>query len=392
MKRGFLFLSACLFVGLAQSAQLSARPAGATQKLRAQLRPLANTIVEIIKEEKQTAIIVGEFISPPGFDANYGPGIQQLMIEELQALKPGVVKEADCDLSLTGKLSYQDEGEGDDRVRVIKVKVEIESASGKLIGKLAKDIRDQPQVIKDPEVIAAILAPAPIELPPKASDKSISDDIQRIANKPDFTPQGTRVRANEKSPFGIELLVSSRALPDLASWSRVPARAVKSKNGLPEVEVNRAEFYAVRVFNDTRHMVAVTLTIDGVDMFTFSEVRTPPGSKFPNGKPGYSHLIIPPGGAIIPGWPINNEKSESFVVTEYGKGISKHLKVKPNKPGVVTVTFALAWEGNNIPDEEKGSRSPGNETGRGPDVKNPLREVHLNIGVVREIDSVRYTR
>ena len=42
------------------------------------LKPLAQSIVDIVEKDlKQTAIAVGDFNSPPGFDANAGPGISE---------------------------------------------------------------------------------------------------------------------------------------------------------------------------------------------------------------------------------------------------------------------------------------------------------------------------
>ena len=63
--------------------------------------------------------------------------------------------------------------------------------------------------------------------------------------------------------------------------------------------------------------------------------------------------------------------------------------------GVLTVSFAASWDrDSDIPDDEKGVRSSsGNETGRGPEISGgEFKAVKRNIGVIREIVSVRYTR
>lgn len=173
-----------------------------------------------------------------------------------------------------------------------------------------------------------------------------------------------------------------------------PRDVVADKDSRPAVEIARGEFYALSLYNETKHSVAVTVNIDGVDVFAFSDLRLPADAKFPAGKPKYSHFIIPPGGGIIPGWHRNNQKSASFEVTAYGEGASKLLKLDSTRPGVITVSFALAWKGDEIPEEEKNVRrsASGNETGFGPDVQNKLEETQMNFGVVREIVSVRYSR
>lgn len=111
-------------------------------------------------------------------------------------------------------------------------------------------------------------------------------------------------------------------------------------------------------------------------------------------RPRYNHFIIRPGEAIITGWHQTNDRADSFLVTEYGKGaMSQVAHASRAKVGVLTVTFALAWQGDNVPEEEKGSRNAGgNETGFGPPVQVKQQEVKRTIGVVRDVLSVRYTR
>src|SRR5205823_2102094 len=130
---------------------------------------------------------------------------------------------------------------------------------------------------------------------------------------------------------------------------------------------------------------AVTLTIDGLDVFAFTEVRTP------EGRPKYTHFVLPPGESLITGWHKTNDRADTFLVTEYGKGaISKVRDPNRGKVGVVTVTFALAWQGEQPPEEEKGSRNAGgNETGFGPPTKVNLKEAAYKIGAVREVVGVR---
>ena len=44
------------------------------------------------------------------------------------------------------------------------------------------------------------------------------------------------------------------------------------ENGLPFVRIDKGELYEVRVVNNSPEEVAVTLAIDGIDQFTFSDV------------------------------------------------------------------------------------------------------------------------
>ena len=57
----------------------------------------------------------------------------------------------------------------------------------------------------------------------------------------------------------------------------------------------------------------------------------------------------------------------------------------------MTVTFALAWEGDRMPEDEKNDQkrsARGNETGQGPETRVQQKEVQRHIGVVREVISV----
>jgi hypothetical protein len=154
------------------------------------------------------------------------------------------------------------------------------------------------------------------------------------------------------------------------------------------VDIKRDEIYAVKVHNGTKHEASITLRIDGIDVFHFSEVRDPKTK-----APKYKHFIVQPGETVIPGWHKTNSRADSFLVTEYGKSAAaEEPNLSRGKIGVVTVNFALAWEGDKMPDEEKGTRDGGNATGFGPPLQVGQKEVERRTGVVRNVISVRYTR
>ena len=368
-----------LFAGIADPAQ-----AAVTDKLRTQLQPLAKAIVEVLGEEKQTTIAIGEFRGPAQFSSNYGAGIEQLLAQELEALQKGIVK-TESVLSIKGDYEFIQAKD----LQVIELSVVIKKNNGEKVGQLTKRLNDTPLKIDDSEVIAALTGRT-ISLPPTADRETLNKKIQDNINKKDtpFHRQGTRIATSEKSPFAIELLVTSKdkAPKEFAGWTKVAARDVAALDAEAFVAIECDEVYAVRVFNKTKHEAAVALSIDGIDVFTFSEVRKP------DGRPKLSHFIVAPGTSIIPGWHKNNKEVLSFLVTEYGQGaVSKVAGASRGKVGVLTVTFALAWQGDNVPPEEKGSRNAGgNETGFGPPSKVDLKEVDRKIGAVRDIISVRY--
>ena len=185
-------------------------------------------------------------------------------------------------------------------------------------------------------------------------------------------------------------MTSLAAAPkDAAGWARVRARPVVKRRGLPFVEINTDEVYAIRIHNrqPDRLDAAVTVSIDGIDCFNFSQIRNPATN-----QPKYTHYIIPSGSAMVTGWHRTNNESDSFLVTQYGKGAAGRINADRSKVGVITVQFAIAWSGDVVPDAEKGARDGGNETGFGPPTHTGVTEVERHVGVVRDEISVRYTR
>jgi hypothetical protein len=383
------FNIASLSALLALAAFFLPSPAAASvrEKLREQIKPLAQKLLLIMKEEEQTNIDVGEFSGKD--DVAFGPGFQELLSEELNAIQAGVIS-AKSPLSVRGDYDLVDDPEGRaEKLKVIRLSLRIVKSTGEIIGKLAREI-ERPTLIKDSEVIAVVLAP-PTPLPPAETREQLNRRIQDAKEAPSFHSDGTHLRNMADSPFAIELLATTKdqTPADYVGWTKVPSRRVeKLPGGLPFVDVKRDEVYAVRVFNGTKNEAAVTLSIDGLDVFSFSEVRTP------EGRPKYGHFILAPESeTIITGWHKTNDRADSFLVTEFGKGaISKLSNPNRGKVGVVTATFALSWEGDNVPEAEKGTRNAsGNETGFGPPTKTDIQEVKRKIGVVREVLSVRYT-
>ena len=81
------------------------------------------------------------------------------------------------------------------------------------------------------------------------------------------------------------------------------------------MEVKRDELYEIRLHNRSRLEAAVTLHIDGLDVFSFSTARDPR-----TGGPRFTLLVIPARSSIVvKGWFRTNLTSLGFLVTEYGK-------------------------------------------------------------------------
>src|SRR5262249_22455970 len=133
------------------------------------------------------------------------------------------------------------------------------------------------------------------------------------------------------SPFAIEVLVKA---PDGKLQPGVP----KEEEGLAFVPIKRGEVYGVRLINNADHAAAVTLTIDGLNLFTFSDVKNPK-----TGLPKYTVVVVEAKKtATIRGWHRTNEVSEESLVTEYAKSAAAQIQ-STGKIGVITAVFAAAW-------------------------------------------------
>jgi hypothetical protein len=247
--------------------------------------------------------------------------------------------------------------------------------------------------LRDTSLIAGMLG-STVSLPAAAPRDKRNKILQESLEKPSFALKGTVIRSAANRPFGVEILVSGiRDAPQEAKgWAHVPAREARSEDGQPFVDIKQDEVYAIRIHNNFKngneaYEAAVLVAIDGIDVFNYSQLRDPK-----TGKPKYTHYVCPQGQCTICGWHKTNEQSDSFLVMEFGKGAASRAKVARGKIGVITVKFALAWSGNDIPGPEKGARDAGNETGFGPPVRTQLTEVERHVGVVRDVISIRYSR
>jgi len=361
------------------------RADAAVTTLRDALKPMAEDVLAIVvKDQGQSGIAVGDFNAPTGVDANGGPGISETLESLLNEMKPGLVQKT-ATLSLRGRYDKVPDPR-DDRQILIKVTAEITNVKGDRIGEEFAELRDT-------SLIAGMLG-STVALPPAAPRERRNEILQKSLKEPSFSPEGTLIRSAPDRPFAVEILVVPiRDMPtDAKGWARVPARAARSENGKPFVDIKRDEVYAIRIHNDFKsgddaYEAAVLVAIDGIDVFNYSQMRDPKTR-----KPRYTHYVCPQGQCTICGWHKTNEHSDSFLVTKFGEGAASHAKVAHGKIGVITVKFALAWAGNDIPGPEKGARDAGNETGFGPPVRTQLKEVERHVGVVRDVISIRYSR
>jgi hypothetical protein len=375
--RTVVFASACVVL------QGTAAFAIERDPLRNEMSQLAQSIKGILEEEKQNSIAVGDFTGPPRLDSQFGPGIQMALIEELEKASVTVNKRAD--LSIMGTYSDATETISGEDLLIIKINVRILSRNGDELVKLSQ--RLAPPKIKDNTTIAKV-AGATVHIPPSADRADRNKAIENALKEPKATIEGNQVSARPGAEFAVEVHTTSS--PNMTPRPRTPQLV----DGQAFVTIDKDEVYELRIHNRCAHEGAVTITIDGVNVFAFSKDRDTK-----TGQTLYSHYIIPPRAETrVSGWYLTSSPAAEanilkFKVTEYGKGAASQLGAPRGKVGTITVTFAAAATSKDKLPSDDGSRSAGGtETGFGPGEKQNIQSVRREIGVVREVVTIRYNR
>ncbi|MCA9222294.1 MAG: hypothetical protein KDA71_18330, partial [Planctomycetales bacterium] len=223
-----------------------------------------------------------------------------------------------------------------------------------------------------------------VSLGPNDDARKQGQDIRGGLNNPQAVVEGARIRSRQDSPFALELRAKPLANPKEVAQPR-PAALEK---GHAFVRIDKGELYELVFHNGARHEVALSITIDGIDTFTFSDDRDPKTD-----APAFSHWLVSPGQTLVlPGWHKTNDPKRddnflSFLVTEYGQGAGSKFPTKSQgQIGVITVQISKSHQ------PRSGQAKSGAETGFGPPVKGELKAVERLIDPPLDFITVRYLR
>jgi hypothetical protein len=360
-----LLLSLIFFIG-------STSPLRGSDALRQGLSELAKDVKRLMERRGEGALAVGQFTGPASFPATAGPGIAQLLTEELQKL--GVAVRPRAQLGVKGEYLAKQipavDGQNIKQLAVL-VKARLEDQ----LGNTVTEIQLERTIPSDEAVLQVMGTSVQLNTADPATER-----IKKILAsyvRPQTGISGSRISAAPGSRFAIELLVNGQP------------RGPREDNGLAFVQIDRGERYAVRLINDSDREMAVRLTIDGLSMYAFSELRHTDGPKL--GEPLYNYVILrPQSSALIEGWHRTNDRSDSFLVTEYAKSAAANLNQRAGI-GTITATFSESHAGNTSP-ITAGRGLGGNATGFGPSVESKFVAVDRVVGPVLAAVSVRYTR
>ena len=345
-------------------------------KLDEAMDSLAAEVVKYFKAEGEPSIIVGPFTGPPGTSA--GPRIVKQLKDKITG-KLEVVEANACGVS--GKYKgTKDEASGK---FVIIVSAEVCDRLGEQTRRLTKRI-----ITSEEEGLTLMGATAALPLKTAASGASTptaagstplqearADAIVESVNNPQVEVSGAIIKADDESPYGLEVLV-------MTPKGFVPL-PVTAEDGVAHVDVKPGQSYAVRLINNSPEPAGVALTIDGINVLAFSQ----------NYKEIGKWVLPAKSRGLIEGWHDVGPRFLSFVVTEYGKSAAAKLCSVDNV-GTITAIFTSAFTKTPPKDEplEESLDRDQSATGIGPPVERKVRTLPTSFGAVRAAVSVRYTK
>jgi hypothetical protein len=323
------------------------------------LNRLAKEVATFLKKDGSSSINVGDFIAPPRLQASGGAG---LSLEIAAALKQQSIDvRKDSPFQLIGQFTLRDEkADPSDSFEsvALRIKASVLDKDDEELKKLSISVFGDAAL-----QIAGGTTDLPQGLPPAAKEQKKRDTIDH----PRAAIVGNETRSSGNSPFGIEV----RARRGLSSESA--PRTPEDDQGRAFVKLTKGEEYIVRLHNRAPFEAAVTLTIDGLTMFAFSN----------EGNFG-SQVLVPSGKFIdIPGWYITSTKTDAFEITSYAKSAAASKGVPVTNMGTITATFHEAVDG---------SERDANATGRGRQIDQKYVEEKRVIKDAVSVVSVRYNR
>jgi hypothetical protein len=351
-----------------------ASPVRADDALRTELAAVAKGIAEAVKGLGHESVAVGEFTGPATLSASGGPVVAKTLAEELP--KNGVAVNKFASVGVKGE--FEDVKDKQSGLLAARIKGAVTDRTGQVLFSFSRGVFSE-------TVLAALFgttARLPTDLPPAERNA----ELEKSLDTPKVNIQGPRVSAAADSPYAVEIWAAQQP------GAKYQPRTATVQDGRAFVPLARGEVFGVRLVNKSKLEAAVTLTIDGLSLYAFSDVKEPK-----SGRPKYTVVVLGPGEEVfLPGWHRTNEVSEEFAITEYARSAAAELK-STAATGTVTAAFAAAWPKDKPPPADEPASQNGNSrsadaVGRGARVKQQYFEVERNVGVVRATVSVRYTK
>jgi len=289
------------------------------------------------------------------------------------------------------------------KLQYITLKIILKDENGQIVQKIG-NIRKEEAVKSGERVVVSNkpnvsqLLAVPFFAPPKATpiefNQAFKKQVDSIGTskvlKPVVFIKGNSVSSDDNKTFEMQILKTQKS-----SDTNLLVKPEMDTNGLPFCKLSEGDIYKVRLVNNAKYSVAVSLSIDGMSMFVVSE------KEFlkEDGNPRHNFLILYPNESIIVnGWFKSPKKSSEFVVGKYDQSVvAKIGKKQDANSGVIAANFhAVSINGKPLPEDEPInlddlSQSP-LATKEGTLVDEKFEMIKdVKFGIVRGCIAVRYT-
>lgn len=348
----------------------SACSARADELLDQGLSKMAAEIKSFLAEEKlPSKVIVGDFTGVPKLKASGGVEISRSIKMQLEAAGLTVSEDADTQVMGQFKLVEKRQHPQDEFDSLaLEILARVLDGDGNELAELPIRVFGS--------VVLQISGASGVEIPQNLQERARQEKmIDQMKSPPTHTDHG-KAKPAATSPYAVEILVVQGN-----QLQKRPATLDAQKRAY--VSLYQGEEYVVRLHNTANFEAAVTLTIDGVDMFV-DATDAPPNSR----------IIVAPGTyADVPGWYISQTNTKAFQIGGYEQSVAKRVG---NSTGIGTITaaFRACWtpDGPCPNDEPNGVPKGGKATKQGRDLTKNYALVIRDFGDVRAVVSVRYDR
>lgn len=319
-----------------------------------------------LNTKNESVISIGQFVGPPQLATTSGPNIVQCFQDHFKKHDIDVKRRAN--VGLRGEYRPHEDASGEFGVLLNCSLVDS-------FGQVLADFAIEAQTVTKQEDVVDLLG-ATTALFPEDSAKDRNKDLKKSVLDPSIHIEGTKTVAKQGSPYAMEIVVHGQPLQ------------VLDVQGLGFVDINKGDKYTIRLFNNSGIEAAVRLTIDGLSVFEFSDIRNEK-----TGEPKYTYYIIPPHKHIeLHGWHKSNKIVHSFLVTSYSESAAATIEHKQDI-GTITAQFSAAWPKGSPPPKDESLVGRGDKaTGFGPPVEQVTKEVEREVGRLRAAISLRYDR
>jgi hypothetical protein len=332
------------------------------------LAKMATEIQKFLAQEKlPSKVIVGDFSGVPKLKSSGGVEISRSIRAQLEAA--GLAVSDDADVQVMGKFKLVEKKQhAQDEFESLGMEI-----LAQVLGANGEELVELPIEVFGSAVLQ-IAGVSGVELPQNAPESKRQETLRQQIKAPPTQTQDGKAMPSASSPFSIEILVRKGNQLE-------PRSTTLDSQSRANINLHQGEEYVVRLHNKASFEVAVSLTIDGVDMFVDAK-----------DAPKNSRIVVFPGQSVdVPGWYITKTDTKAFEIGGYEKSVAKRVG---NSTGVGTITaaFRACWtpNGPRPSDEPNGTPKGGKATLQGRDIEKNYEHVTRDFGDVRAVVSVRY--